>query len=104
VPGQVIDGQLADETELVVEVEDEEDDELVFGVRLYRRGVDGPLIGFGAAGALSDTVSDDEDSPVWGAPRCDVSSLALSNASIGEILLGAVEALREPNTRSSLPS
>lgn len=82
VPGEVIDGQMDDEIE---ELEEE--------FFLYRRGPDGPVIGFGLDG-LSDFDPDDE-SPVWDGPRFDAPTLALRDAAPGEIILAARATLRE---------
>lgn len=82
VPGEVVDGQMDDEIE-----------ELEEDFFLYRRGPDGPVIGFGLDG-LSEFDPDD-DSPVWGGPRFDVPTLALRAAAPGEIMVAARATLRE---------
>ncbi|HVL97263.1 MAG TPA: hypothetical protein VM266_15515 [Solirubrobacteraceae bacterium] len=79
VPGQVIDGQLADEVEALV-------DERAW---LYFRGSDGPLIGFGVAEAFAV----EPEAPLWEGPRFHVPSLALRAACAGEILLAARHAI-----------
>ena len=81
-PGEVIDGQMDDETE---ELEDD--------FFLYRRGPDGPVIGFGID-ELSEFDAGD-DSPVWNGPRFGAPTLALREATPGEIILAARATLRE---------
>lgn len=80
VPGAVIDGQ-----------GDEETDELLDGLYLWREGAGGPFKGFGVDGAFAWDVIDQTEGFVWGdqALRFDVPTLALRNASIGEIVLAA---------------
>ena len=54
------------------------------------RGPGGPLIGFGAELAFEwDLSAEPAGAPVWTGPRFDVPSLALRNASAGEILPAA---------------
>jgi hypothetical protein len=82
VPGAVIDGQMEDEVE-----------EHLDGLFVYRRGPEGPVIGFGVDEAFAwDVMGNLEDEPevVWGGKlRFDAPTLALSDASIGEIVLAA---------------
>ena len=57
---------------------------------LFHRESGGPLIGFGVRGAFAwDLAGEDPDAAVWATPRFDVPSLALRNASVGEIVLAA---------------
>jgi len=90
----VVDGHLEDEAEALAatvdgEIGDEED-----CLWLYRRGPEGPLIGFGVDGAFQwDLTAESDDAPIWGEPRFDVPSLALRAASIGEVLLAAQRTL-----------
>lgn len=101
VPGEVFDGHLDDETECVVvfveedeDGEQDEDEEIVFGVWSYFRGAGGPRIGFSAIGALTYESPEDWDDSLWDSPRFDVPTLALVDASVGEILLAARMTLR----------
>lgn len=90
VPGEVVDGHLADEAEALVATVDDESGEFEECLWLYTRGPQGPLIGFGVAGAFDwEVAGEDEDAPIWDAPKFDVPTLALRDASIGEILLAA---------------
>lgn len=84
VPGAVVDAQGEDET-----------DEVLDGLYLWHDGEDGPLKGFGVGGAFAWEVMDNEEDHVWGGSdlRFDVPTLALRNASIGEIVLAAQRAL-----------
>lgn len=89
VPGEVVDGHLDDEVEVVAGIENEDGDveEVLW---FFTRGSDGPLIGFGVAEAFAWDLSEEPaDAPIWGEPRFDVPTLALRDASIGEILLAA---------------
>ena len=57
---------------------------------LFHRESGGPLIGFGVRGAFAwDLAGEDPDAAVWATPRFDVPSLALRNATVGEIVLAA---------------
>ena len=82
VPGAVIDGQMEDEVE-----------EHLDGLFVYRRGPEGPVIGFGVDEAFAwDVMGNLEDEPevVWGGKlRFDAPTLALRDASIGEVVLAA---------------
>src|SRR5687767_8645553 len=77
VPGEVVDGHMEDETEEIVE-----------GVYLWRRGPDGPLIGFGIDD-LSEFDPDEFGERLWRRPRFDVPTLGLRKAPIAEIALAA---------------
>lgn len=82
VPGAVVDGQADDET-----------DELLEGLFVYRDGHAGRPKGFGVADAFAwDVLAQEQgDGRVWGGRglRFDVPTLALTGASIGEITLAA---------------
>lgn len=84
VPGAVIDGQRDDETE-----------ELLDGLYLWRDGPDGALKGFGVSEAFEWDVLGQTEPFVWGADglRFDVPTLAVRNATIGEIVLAAQQSL-----------
>lgn len=89
VPGEVIDGHLPDEAHPFAFDEDEA------SAWWYTRGPDGPLIGFGVDYASErDVDAEPADSPLWTGPRFDVPSLALRNASAGEVLLAARRTIR----------
>lgn len=85
VPGAVVDGQGEDETEEVLD-----------GLFVYRDGADGPLKGFGVGGAFAWEVIDNQEDVVWGARGLcfDVPTLALRDATIGEIVLAAQRSLQ----------
>lgn len=84
-PGVVTDGHPDDEV-----------DELLTGFYLFRRGVDGPVIGFCAEDAFAwDVLENGDDDSLWGADdvRFDVPTLGLFGAAIGEIVLAAQQTL-----------
>lgn len=86
----MVDGHREDETRALAHVLDPETGEMEEFVWLFHRGPGGPLIGFGVAGAFDWPVEDAPDHVnIWGEPRFDVPTLALRNASIGEIVLAA---------------
>ena len=92
VPGETIDGHLQDETEVFAALVDAESGEVEEIGWLYTRGPDGPPIGFGIDGAFAWDLQPeltDDDVPIWDDPRYDVPTLALRDATIGEILLAA---------------
>lgn len=84
VPGAVIDGHSDDET-----------DELLDGLFVYRYGESGPVKGFSVTDAFSWDVMENFEAEVWGGPglRFDVPTLALRDAGIGEIVLAAQRGL-----------
>lgn len=87
VAGEAIDQHLDDETQPLAAMDDESEEEIAW---LFTRGPGGPLIGFGIARAFEWPVADEpDDAPIWHGPRFDVPTLALRDASIGEILLAA---------------
>jgi len=81
-PDAVIDGHMDDEM-----------DEPLEGLFLYRRGPDGAVFGFGVDDAFGWEVMgnvDDSSGLLWGDELCfDVPTLALRRASVGEIVLAA---------------
>jgi tetratricopeptide (TPR) repeat protein len=78
-PGEVIDGQMDDET-----------DEVLSGVHLWRRGPVGPFIGFGIDELSEWDVMANDHELLWDDDlRFDAPTLGLVNASIGEIALAA---------------
>jgi tetratricopeptide (TPR) repeat protein len=85
-PTEVIDGQLEDEIEEPIE-----------GVFVYRRGPNGPVIGFGVTEPFEwDVMANGNDvyGALWGGDlRFDVPTLGLSDASLGEIVLAAQSTL-----------
>jgi hypothetical protein len=85
--GEAIDDHLDDETQPLAAMDDETEEEIAW---LFTRGPNGPLIGFGIARAFEWPVAaEPDDAPIWHGPRFDVPTLALRNATIGEILLAA---------------
>lgn len=88
VPGEVLDGQLDDEQQVLVAAldADGEPDALV---TLLNRGPEGPLIGFVVRNAMEPIWDSEEFEEVWAGPRFDVPTLALRDASIGEIVVAA---------------
>jgi tetratricopeptide (TPR) repeat protein len=85
--GDVIDGQLADET-----------DEPVDGFFLYRRGPRGPVIGFGVED-LSEFEPPEPGTPlVRGGRRFDAPVLGLSAATAEEVILAARSTLAGEST------
>ena len=90
--GETIDGHLDDETEPFAELPDEETGELEEAGWFYFRGPGGPLIGFGIDRASAWDLHGElfsADAPLWDDPRFDVPTLALRNATVGEIMLAA---------------
>jgi len=90
--GETIDGHLADEVEPFAQLLDEETGELEDAGWFYRRGPEGPLIGFGVARSSEWDLQGElfnADAPLWYDPRFDVPTLALRNATVGEIMLAA---------------
>ncbi len=81
-PDAVIDGHMDDEM-----------DEPLEGLFLYRRGPDGAIFGFSVEEAFAWDVMSNLDDPnglLWGDELCfDVPTLALKRASVGEIVLAA---------------
>jgi tetratricopeptide (TPR) repeat protein len=76
--GEAIDGQLSDET-----------DEPAEGFYLYRRGVRGPVIGFGVEN-LSEFELPDPDEPLLGGGlRFDAPAVGLGAASAEEVILAS---------------
>lgn len=87
ITGEVIDGQLEDEKEVFAVCADE-DGNLNACAWLFTRGPDGPLIGFRVEGALGWAIDDlPMGEPPWRGPTFDVPTLALRDATIGQILL-----------------
>lgn len=84
--GDVIDGQLPDET-----------DEPVEGFFLYRRGPRGRAIGFGVED-VSEFELPDPDEPLADGLRFDVPTLGLRSASAEEVILAARAMLDEEST------
>ena len=96
IAGETIDGHLPDEAEAFGELIDGETGEAQDAGWLFTRGPGGPLIGFGVAHARSWDVEGellDVDSPLWNDLRFDVPTLALRNATIGEIMLAAAASI-----------
>lgn len=95
VHGEVIDGHLEDETEVLAQRLADEDDELEDAVFLYRRGPGGRVIGFGVAGAFAwELAGDDEAFAMLDGSRYEVPTLAQRAASLPEIVLAARGTLR----------
>jgi hypothetical protein len=89
VAGEVIDSPLEDETEVFAHSVDEDGD-LEECAWLYTRGPDGPLIGFEVRDALEWEIDHlPMDEAPWCGPTFDVPTLALRDATIGQILLAA---------------
>lgn len=88
-PGEVVDGHLEDETEPFAADVDAATGLLEDRAWWYRRGPRGPLIGLGVAEAFKWDVASVEDDGVWDGPRFDVPTLALRDASAGEVILAA---------------
>ena len=81
--------------------EDDESDEAYERAWFFHHHPTGPLIGFGVDGAFAwDLAGEALDAPVWATPRFDVPSLALRNATVGEIVLAAQRMLTGPTPDS----
>ena len=81
--------------------EDDESDEVHERAWFFHHHPAGPLIGFGVGGAFAwDLAGEALDAPVWATPRFDVPSLALRNATVGEIVLAAQRMLTGPTPDS----
>ena len=93
VPGEVIDGHLPDETDVLAQSREDEHREPEDAVVVYRRGLGGPVIGFGVADAFAWDV-DDDAFELLAEPRFDAPTLALRHASIPEIVVAAQHSIR----------
>ena len=97
VPGAVVDEPYDQELMTAFAWSDDEAGDRCERAWLLHRKSGGPLIGFGVRGAFAwDLAGEDPDAAVWATPRFDVPSLALRNATVGEIVLAAQHTITGP--------